>query len=62
MSDHLPAVPTDPFDDPPLRYKKLARGSVVYSVGPDSTDGGGKEKPATASDSARYDITFTVER
>ena len=62
VPDFLPLVPPDPFDGQPLRYKKLARGYVVYSVGPDFTDDGGKEKPANASDSAHYDITFTVER
>jgi len=46
VRDTLPAVPTDPFDDQPLRCKKLACGYEVYSVGPDFTDDGGKEKPA----------------
>ena len=55
-------IPTDPFDDQPLRFKKLARGYVVYSIGPDFTDDGGKEKPADAKDTDHYDITFTVER
>jgi len=58
----LPAIPIDPFDDQPLRYKKLARGYVVYSIGPNFTDDGGKEKPADAKDTDHYDITFTVER
>ncbi len=60
--DFHPAVPTDPFDDQPLRYKKLAHGYVVYSIGPDFTDDGGKEKPSDAKDTDHYDITFTVER
>jgi tetratricopeptide (TPR) repeat protein len=45
--------PADPFDGHPLRYKKLAKGYVVYSVGEDGKDDGGDEKK---------DITFTVER
>jgi len=49
----LDAVPIDPFDGQPLRYKKLAKGCVVYSVGEDGKDDGGDEKK---------DITFTVER
>jgi len=49
----LAAVPTDPFDGQPLRYKKLTKGYVVYSVGEDGKDDGGDEKK---------DITFTVER
>jgi hypothetical protein len=43
----------DPFDGQPLRYKKLPKGYVVYSVGEDGKDDGGDEKK---------DITFTVER
>jgi hypothetical protein len=37
----LAAVPPDPFDGAPLRYKRLADGIVVYSVGPDGIDNGG---------------------
>jgi hypothetical protein len=62
VPDFLPAIPTDPFDDQPLRYKKLDRGYVVYSIGSDFTDDGGKEEPVNAKDSDHYDITFTVER
>jgi hypothetical protein len=39
--DLLPFVPLDPFDGRPLRYRRLADGVVVYSVGPDSQDDGG---------------------
>ena len=62
VPDYLSAVPIDPFDEQPLRYKKLAHGYVVYSIGSDFTDDGGKEKPADAKDSDHYDITFTVDR
>jgi hypothetical protein len=58
----IQAIPTDPFDDQPLRYKKLARGYVVYSIGPDFADDGGKPEPVGAKDTDHYDITFTVER
>jgi hypothetical protein len=37
----LHAVPADPFDGKPLRYKKKAEGVVVYSIGPDGKDDGG---------------------
>jgi hypothetical protein len=56
------SVPLDPFDNNPLRYKKLARGFLVYSIGADFTDDGGKEKKADEADEAHYDITFRVER
>jgi hypothetical protein len=39
------AVPLDPYDGQPLRYKRLADGVLVYSVGPDRTDNGGLVDP-----------------
>ena len=51
-------IPPDPFDGKPLRYKKLEKGYVVYSVGPDGNDDGGKER-GLGDD---YDIIFVVER
>jgi len=35
-------VPADPFDGKPLRLGHLPDGLVIYSVGPDKTDDGGK--------------------
>jgi|GEM_PF-685157 len=60
----LSAVPVDPFDGQPLRYHRLARGFVIYSVGRDCHDDGGRQKPADwkSTDRNTYDITFTVER
>jgi hypothetical protein len=49
--DHIPIA--DPFNGQPLRFKKLALGYVVYSVGDDERDDGGDEK---------RDITFAVDR
>lgn len=37
----LAAVPTDPCDGRPLRYKGLPNGVLVYSVGMDGVDNGG---------------------
>ncbi len=60
----LSTVPIDPFDGQPLRYHRLAKGYVVYSIGRDGHDDGGREKPADwkFSDKTSYDITFTVGR
>lgn len=58
----LPAVPADPFDGQPLRFKRLAKGFVVYSVGTDQQDGGGLEKPPRSSENTPHDIPFIVER
>ena len=38
----LDAVPLDPIDGQPLRYKRLDDGVVVYSVGLDGVDDGGR--------------------
>jgi ABC-type transport system involved in multi-copper enzyme maturation permease subunit len=38
----LPQVPTDPYDGNPLRYRRLADGVVIYALGPDGQDDGGK--------------------
>jgi hypothetical protein len=61
---YLAAIPTDPFDGKPLRYKRLARGYVVYSIGRDGEDNGGRERPPVikSGDKTPYDLTFTVER
>ena len=37
----LPAVPADPCDGQPLRYRRLGDGVAVYSIGPDGSDNGG---------------------
>ena len=60
----LQAIPNDPFDGAPLRYRRLAKGYVVYSIGSDGHDDGGREEPPRKkhSDNTSYDITFTVER
>lgn len=39
--DSLGAIPVDPFDGKPLRYKHLEDGVVVYSVGTDGRDDSG---------------------
>ena len=50
---YLAAVPLDPFDGQPVRYRKLPAGYVVYSVGTGWTGQG--ERSGSA-------ITLTVER
>ena len=60
---YLDAIPTDPFDDNELRYKKLEAGFVVYSIGEDLRDDGGKERqPRRTTESPTWDVTFIVER
>jgi hypothetical protein len=38
----LREVPNDPYDGKPLRWRRLDDGLVIYSVGPDGEDNGGK--------------------
>ena len=55
----LEVIPADPFDGKPIRFKKLTKGYVVYSIGKDAKDNGGKEKGDSETD---YDLTLMVER
>jgi hypothetical protein len=62
---YLKTIPIDPFDPDgkTLRYAKLKKGYVVYSIGEDGKDNSGTEKDAKGK---RYsegtDVTFIVER
>ncbi len=38
---YLAAVPLDPYDGKPLRYRHVKDGVVIYSVGQDAADNGG---------------------
>jgi hypothetical protein len=59
---YLESVPKDPFDGKDLRYKKLEAGFIVYSIGEDQIDDGGKEKDLRTTESPNWDVTFIVER
>jgi type II secretory pathway pseudopilin PulG len=60
----LPNVPTDPFDDKEIQYRKEADGYAIYSIGPDRIDDGGKKQISHAAkiDHPRGDIVFAVSR
>jgi hypothetical protein len=59
---YLDTVPADPFDGKEIRYKKLETGFVVYSIGEDLSDDGGKEMEQRTKESPNWDVTFIVER
>jgi hypothetical protein len=62
---YLDAVPKDPFDGQELRYKRLEKGYVVYSIGKDISDDGGTEMlppSKRTGGKANWDVTFIVER
>jgi hypothetical protein len=42
VPEFLEKVPLDPYDAKPLRYRRLKDGVLMYSVGPDEQDNGGK--------------------
>jgi hypothetical protein len=52
MPTFLNAVPLDPFDGAPLRYRRFEEGVIVYSVGEDGADDGGKlsDTPRSGTD------------
>jgi len=58
---YLPILPMDPFDEQPLKYEKRGTGYIVYGVGADGKNDGGKE-PAEPPESQGYDVTVIVER
>jgi hypothetical protein len=64
VPDYLDSVPLDPFDGKEIRYKKLDRGFVTYSIGENQIDDGGNEVPKDKNQKqdSNYDITFIVEK
>jgi hypothetical protein len=59
----IQAVPADPFDGKPLRFKLIPkRGYMVYSIGLDRVDDGGIHKPEKPLAGSHYDLAITVLR
>ena len=59
---YIEAVPLDPFDGKPLRFKKRDKGYVVYSIDEDGTDHGGAGYDDEGTDEENVDIPFRVVR
>ena len=57
----LTAVPTDPIDGAPLRFKRLETGYVIYSIGPDGKDDS-DAAPRPGKSSPPPDVRFEVRR
>jgi hypothetical protein len=56
---------TDPFNGKEIRFKPLPAGYMLYSVGPNLIDDGGKEKPTKwvpMEERNNYDLVFPVDR
>ena len=55
----------DPFNGKEIRFKPLPVGYMLYSVGPNLIDDGGKEKPVKwvpMQERNNYDLVFPVDR
>jgi hypothetical protein len=48
----------DPFDGMPLRYRPKGKGFMIYSVGKDREDNGGKRRDPNGPDDQKYDIVM----
>jgi hypothetical protein len=59
VTELLDAVPTDPADGQPLRYRGLEKGFVVYSVGADKQDDQGDAAPSSQKG---RDLGMKIER
>ena len=60
---YLAAVPVDPFDGEPLRFKTRPSGYVVYSISQDGNDDDGLALPSgSQANKTPHDIPFVVER
>jgi hypothetical protein len=58
---YLTAVPTDPYDGQPLRYARHKDVVVVYAVGPDGRDDGGKPDELNRFDKPEgFDVGFRL--
>jgi len=60
----MTGIPTDPYSGQPLKLAILDSRPVIYSVGPDGKDGGGKVEanPFSAAGPRRQgDVTFRLE-
>ena len=59
---YLSAIPEDPLIGQPLKFHPQSSGYVVYSVGEDGADDGGKERVPGTLETKGWDYTFTVAR
>ena len=58
--DLLPSPPIDPYTGKPLLMKTVGGGRVVYSVGPDRRDDGGKFLDANSHRQPGHDLGFRL--
>lgn len=56
----LDAVPTDPFDDRPLRYRLEPDAVIIYSIAEDRTDDGGRVRGRLPPKTLPPDVGFVL--
>jgi hypothetical protein len=62
VPEFMAAIPIDPLDGKPLRYRCLDGGFVVYSVGYNGKDDGGSEERGPQANKHARDVVFKVAR
>ncbi|MFW5856861.1 MAG: hypothetical protein ACOCX4_03200 [Planctomycetota bacterium] len=65
VPEFLDAVPLDPFDGMPLRYRRTGGGCLVYSIGDDGDDDGGdapRRPDGGLGNTEDKDIPFEIDR
>lgn len=65
--EFLEKIPVDPFSGKAFIYKKAGHGFILYSIGPNMRDDGGKPMPSdrkgmTARDYDNYDIVWKCNK
>lgn len=55
---YIGAIPRDPYDGQPLRYRLTEQGAVVYAIGENMVDDGGQARPS--ADRRGPDTGFTL--
>lgn len=64
VPEYLDSVPRDPFGaGEPLKYRRTETGAIIYSIGPNEIDHGGRERnDNNVRDGGHFDtdITFTL--
>jgi hypothetical protein len=60
--DFLPAVPMDPGDGRPLKYRRRAGGYLVYAVGEEGVDHGGVPQREAKGQKEGWDYAVCVEK
>jgi hypothetical protein len=58
----IPAIPADPFDGKPLRYRKLPNGYMIFSDGENLTEDWADPAPAWEALLKSWHPAFTVDR